>query len=153
VCAHEIIHDVAHSDQSGFIFKLDYEKAYDRVDRDFLFEMLRKSGFSSKWLKILKPILNKGSVGVRLNDENSEFLLIGRGVRQGDPASPILFNFMAGVFKRMLTKSFANNQITGLMQGLNNTWVVSMQYADDTLLFLKKGLNIFKKFKMLMVLI
>jgi hypothetical protein len=32
-CAHEIIHDVAHSDQSSFIFKLDYEKAYDRVNR------------------------------------------------------------------------------------------------------------------------
>jgi hypothetical protein len=38
VCAHEI------SDQSSFIFKLDYEKAYDRVNRDFLFEMLRKRG-------------------------------------------------------------------------------------------------------------
>jgi hypothetical protein len=47
VCAHEIIHDVAHSEQSGFIFKLDYEKAYDRVNREFLFEMLRKRGFTS----------------------------------------------------------------------------------------------------------
>jgi hypothetical protein len=29
VAAHEIIHDVAHSSRSSFIFKLDYEKAYD----------------------------------------------------------------------------------------------------------------------------
>jgi hypothetical protein len=32
VAAHEIIHDVAYSDQSSFVFKLDYEKAYDKVD-------------------------------------------------------------------------------------------------------------------------
>jgi hypothetical protein len=58
VCAHEIIHDVTHNEQSGFIFKLDYKKAYDRVNREFLFEMVRKSGFSSRWLNISKSILD-----------------------------------------------------------------------------------------------
>jgi retron-type reverse transcriptase len=77
-------------------------------------------------------------VWVRLNDENSEFFLTRRGVGQGDPASPILFNFMPHVFTRILIRATANNQISGLMQGLNNTGVVSMQYADDTLLFFKK---------------
>jgi hypothetical protein len=48
VAAHEIIHDVAYSDQSGFVFKLDYEKAYDRVDRNFLIKMMQSRGFSSK---------------------------------------------------------------------------------------------------------
>ena len=33
VSAHQIIHDVVKNGQSGFIFKLNYEKAYDRVDR------------------------------------------------------------------------------------------------------------------------
>jgi hypothetical protein len=42
VVAHEIIHDVAYSYQSGFAFKLDYEKAYDRVDRSFLIKMMRQ---------------------------------------------------------------------------------------------------------------
>jgi hypothetical protein len=36
VATHEIIHEVAHSDQAGFVFKLDYEKAYDKVNREFL---------------------------------------------------------------------------------------------------------------------
>jgi hypothetical protein len=35
VAAHEIIHEVAHSDQAGFIFKLDYGQAYDGVNRVF----------------------------------------------------------------------------------------------------------------------
>jgi hypothetical protein len=40
VAAHEIIHDVAYSDQSGFVFKLDYEKAYDKLDRNFIIKMM-----------------------------------------------------------------------------------------------------------------
>ena len=40
VFAHEIIHDVVRKKHSGFIFKLDYEKAYDMVDRSFLLKML-----------------------------------------------------------------------------------------------------------------
>jgi hypothetical protein len=48
VAAHEIIHDVAYSDQSGFVFKLDYEKSYERVDRNFLIKMMQSRGFSSK---------------------------------------------------------------------------------------------------------
>jgi hypothetical protein len=132
VAAHEIIHDVAHSSQSGFIFKLDYEKAYDKVNGEFMFEMLDSRGFSPRWLKTLKSLLNKGSMGVRINDENSEFFLTSKGVRQGDPISPNLFNFMADVFTRMLIKAANHGHISGLMQSMTHTGVISLQYADDT---------------------
>jgi hypothetical protein len=54
-------------------------------------------------------------VGVRINDENSEFFLTGKGVRQGYPISPILFNFMADVFTRMILKAANHGHISGLM--------------------------------------
>jgi retron-type reverse transcriptase len=90
---------------------LDYEKAYDKVNREFMFAMLESRGFSSRWIKTLKSLLNKGSVGVRINDVNSDFFLTGKGVRQGDPISPILFNFMADVFTRMLIKAANHGHI------------------------------------------
>ena len=136
VSAHEIIHEIYHSGQSGFIFKLDYEKAYDRVDRGFLFKMLESRGFSNKSLYLIKSILDLGSVAVRINDVNSDFFVSTRGVRQGDPASPILFNLAADVFTRMLQKAADGGLISGLLHGFNRTGVISMQYADDTLLFL-----------------
>jgi hypothetical protein len=114
VSAHEIIHDVAHSSHSGFIFKLYYEKAYDKVNREFMFEMLESRGFSPRWLRILRSLLNKGSLGVRINDENTDFFLTGKRVRQEDPISPILFNFMADVFTRMLLKAATRGHICGL---------------------------------------
>jgi hypothetical protein len=118
VSAHEVIHDAVHSGNSGFIFKLDYEKAYDRVDRDFLLRVMRLRGFSPKWMRIIEGLLHNGSVGVRINDCNSNFFLTSRGVRQGDPISPILFNFMADVFTKILYKAASGGKIAGLMQGM-----------------------------------
>jgi hypothetical protein len=71
VSAHEVIHDAVHKGQSGFIFKLDYEKAYDRVDRDFLLRVMRMRGFSPRWMSTIEGLLHNGSVGVRINDCNS----------------------------------------------------------------------------------
>ena len=79
VAAHEIIHEVFHSSQSGFIFKLDYEKAYDRVDRGFLLKMLESRGFGRKFLYLIRSLLDQGSVGVRINDVNSSFFIASRG--------------------------------------------------------------------------
>jgi hypothetical protein len=66
----------------------------------------------------IEGLLHNGSVGVRINDCNSQFFLTSRGVRQGDPISPILFNFMADVFTKVLTKAAGSRQIAGLMQEL-----------------------------------
>lgn len=48
VPTHEIIHDVTRNKEAGVILKLDYDKAYDRARWEFLEEMLRSRGFSSK---------------------------------------------------------------------------------------------------------
>jgi hypothetical protein len=62
-----------HNGHSDFIFKLDYEKTYDRADRDFLLKMMEKRGFNPYWMSIIKGLSYNGYVGVRLNDKNSEF--------------------------------------------------------------------------------
>jgi hypothetical protein len=57
VTAHEIVHDAVKKGQKGMILKLDYEKAYDRVDWHFLKEMLVSRGFGSKWIRwIMCPV-------------------------------------------------------------------------------------------------
>jgi hypothetical protein len=81
VSAHEIIHDAVQKKESGFIFKLDYEKAYDKVDRSFLMKMLAQRGFSPSFLSLIRSLLDKGSVGVRINDVNSDYFVTSRGVR------------------------------------------------------------------------
>ncbi|KAK1649992.1 hypothetical protein QYE76_067797 [Lolium multiflorum] len=82
---------------------------------------------------------NEGNLDL-INYCNSQFFLTSRGVRQGDPISPILFNFMADVFTKVLCKAAGDSQIAGLMQNLGGG-IISMQYADDTLLFLENKLQ------------
>jgi hypothetical protein len=56
------------------VIKLDYEKAYDRVNIDFLLEILRLRGFGTKWLSWIKRLILGGSVSVLANgDESNTF--------------------------------------------------------------------------------
>jgi hypothetical protein len=45
VIAHEIVHNLHKTKKPGVIIKLDYEKTYDRVNLNFLFEILKSRGF------------------------------------------------------------------------------------------------------------
>jgi hypothetical protein len=49
VILHETIHDLHTKKANGVIFKIDFEKAYDKVKWSFLQQTLRMKGFSPKW--------------------------------------------------------------------------------------------------------
>jgi hypothetical protein len=51
VVAHEVVHSIHKSKATGVILKLDYEKAYDRVNLDFLLEIIRLRGFGETWMR------------------------------------------------------------------------------------------------------
>ena len=101
--------------------KLDYEKAYDRVNWNFLEEVLQ----------------TRGSVCVRLNDENGPYFSTSKGLRQGDPLSPLLFNLVVDVFTKMVIRAARHRIISGLLPNVCEGGIVSLQYADNTLLFLQ----------------
>jgi hypothetical protein len=86
-------------------------------------------------------IVKGGSLCVRINDENSAYFKPGKGLRQGDPLSPLLFNLVADIFTRMLMKAAANNLISGLLPQVIEGKVISLQYIDDILLFLEDDLE------------
>jgi hypothetical protein len=64
---HEILHDVKNKKRDGLILKLDFEKAYDKISRDFLFEMLRQRGFDEIWCKWIKEVVTSGTLSVQVN--------------------------------------------------------------------------------------
>jgi hypothetical protein len=54
VTAHETLHIIHQSKQQGFVMKLDYEKVYDKVNWEFMLEVLKKMGFGGKWLEWIR---------------------------------------------------------------------------------------------------
>jgi hypothetical protein len=134
VVAHEVVYTICKNKTSGIILKLDYEKTYDRVDLDFLFKILKTRGFNKKWLSWIEKVVKGGSVGVTLNGNDSSYFKTGKGLRQGDPLSPMLYNLVGDVLTRMLGKAVNKNLIKGLATNCR-TEILSLQYVDDTILF------------------
>jgi hypothetical protein len=116
VSAHEIIHFIARNRENVLVLKLDYKKAYDRVNSQFLEEMLVSRGFGSKWNAWIMKLVQGGSIAIRLNDENKPYFSPGKGLRQRDPLYPLLFNLVVDIFTRILIKAATKGYIHGLMQ-------------------------------------
>jgi hypothetical protein len=116
VIAHEVVHSLHKNKDSGVIIKLDYEKAYDRVNLDFLFEILKKRGFSDTWIGWVKMLVLGGSVSVMANGDESSTFKTSKGLRQGDPLSPLLFNLVGDVLTRMLKRASKRGYMRGILE-------------------------------------
>lgn len=125
----------------GAIIFLDFRKAFDTVERSFLFETLEYFGFKKNFIRWIKTlycnsqtfILNNGWMSKPFNPE--------RGVRQGCPISALLFILVAEIMALNLRKA---NNIKGIKvkTELGYTDIRISQLADDTTLFLKSKTDI-----------
>lgn len=59
-------------------------------------------------------VVEGGTVIVRINNQTGKYIRSAKGVRQGDPLSPILFNFVADSLARMMDRALENGALTGL---------------------------------------
>lgn len=84
-----MIHEVKKSGSQGLVLKLDYEKAYDKVNWEFLFDMLQSRGFGNRWISWIKSIMTNSTFSVKINDTiGSHFLGGGKGSSKGIPPPP-----------------------------------------------------------------
>lgn len=92
---HEILHDTRIKKKDGLVLKLDFEKAYDKINQNFLFKCIEQRGFDSQWCRWIRTIVTSGTLSVKINTTQGPYFSTGKGVRQGDPLSPFQFNIVA----------------------------------------------------------
>lgn len=73
----------------------------------------------------------------KFDGETSSYFRSYKGLRQGDPLSPLLFNLVADAFSEMLDKAKLRGVIHGVVPELVEGGLTHMQYVDDTILFLQ----------------
>ena len=76
-----------------------------------------------------------GSIGVKINGVEGDLFTTGKGLRQGDSLSPLLFNLVIDVLTMMLAKAASHSLVSGLCSDPIPGGVICLQYADDTILF------------------
>ena len=103
LCLHEIVHDLRTKGTKVVVLKLDFEKAYDSVSWNFLRQVLLAKGFEGAVVHRLMQLVSGGHSAVAVNGQISNFFANGRGLRQGDLASPLLFNFVADALSHILS--------------------------------------------------
>ena len=122
----------------GVICKLDIEKVYDHVNWEALLDLLNRMGFGVKWCKWIRTCISTVQFSVLINGSPANFFGNSRGLRQGDPLSPMLFLILMEVFSRMLRRV----ERAGLIHGFKvagkrdgGESVSHLLFVDDTILF------------------
>ena len=71
---------------------VDFRKAFDSVTRELLWQKMAANGINGKYLDCIQALCTNMTSSVRINDDFSPPFSINRGVKQGCPLSPTLFN-------------------------------------------------------------
>ena len=134
--ANEVVDDMRKWSKQCLAFKLDFEKAYDGVSWSLLDKVLERKGFGSRWRSWISVCLPTSTFSVIVNGEPKAWFHDERGVRQGDPLSPLLFTLMVDVLSRVISRAMASGLIKGVKVGSEGIVVSHLQLANDTILLL-----------------
>lgn len=120
----------------GCIAFLDFAKAYDRVDRDWLDRAMQALGFgpqARRWVALLHTDL---SANVRFNNWLSPQFPVNNGLAQGSPLSPLLYILAAQPLTAHLRLMVAQGQLEPLPLPDGSRGPPCHQHADDLTLTL-----------------
>ena len=108
---------------------VDFEKAFDTVDRGVLWAVLQNLGVCGHFMSCLQSMYAQDSAAVRAGGGISEAFRCLQGVQQGSPLSPLLFGLLIDVLDKVMRKVKGNHAPTLMFHD-----VPLLLFADDLVL-------------------
>lgn len=122
---------------------IDFEKAYDSISHSSIPIILNHLRFPSKFTKLITNMLKGSTACVKISNSRTDFFPILRGVKQGDPISPLLFNLAIEIISRNANKLISSPPI------LKKVKIPITMYADDINLYARTEKDIERWCKLL----
>lgn len=133
--ADEVIESCKKRNIKASILKLDFHKAFDSVSWSFLEEILVQMGFPAKWRSWIHSCISTASASILINGSPSPPFKLQKGLRQGDPLSPFLFNLVMESLNLLIQKATARGLWEGIRISRRGSAITHLQYADDIIIF------------------
>jgi hypothetical protein len=89
----------------------------------------------------MQQVVEKESVSIKVNDDYDHYFQTKKGVRQGDPLSPILFNLVVDMLAILINRAKDLGQVVGVIPHLVDGGLSILQYANDTIIFMEDDLE------------
>ncbi|KAL2938255.1 LINE-1 retrotransposable element ORF2 protein [Bienertia sinuspersici] len=126
--------------QDCCMFKLDVKKAYDTVSWGFMNDIMTELGFPEHFIRLIMVCITSPQYTLMINGVPSPLVTPSRGLRQGDPLSPLLFTLCMEYFTRVMKKvsllpGYRFHPLCRQLQ-LNH-----LCFADDILMFSRGDIN------------
>jgi len=142
----KLIMDHARLSKSSSIgLLLDQEKAYDRVHPTYLRHVLVRFGYPTSFVDCIEQLFFSTDLHINVNGHISDSVPQFRGLKQGDPISPILFNL---AFEPLLRSIQADPQLLGFTLPSSSTAstypVKRVAYADDIVCLLNSPVELYR---------
>ncbi|CAK8530761.1 unnamed protein product [Lathyrus sativus] len=118
------------------MMQIDLQKAYDMVNWRALECIMKEMGFPNKFIQLTMLGITTLSYSFNIMGEYIDILQAKRGIRQGDPLSPMLFVLIMEYMNRLMVKMQRNPNFNyhAKCENLN---ITNLTFADDVLLFCK----------------
>jgi hypothetical protein len=101
-----------------------------------MLKIMKQMGFDNKWLGWIKNIFSSGKSAVLLNGVLGRQFFCKRGVRQGDPLSPLIFVLAADLLQSAINRAFRQGLLKAPFSPDYGADFPIIQYADDTLIIM-----------------
>jgi len=118
------------------IMKIDLHKAFDSVHLDFLKELMDHMRFPTQFVSWLMACISSVSYRIHVNGHIGELFKGGRGLKQGDPLSPLLFVLSMEYFTRLMVHA-SNNPNFSFHPSCKALKMSHLMFADDVMIFCK----------------
>ena len=110
---------------------VDYEKAFDSIEHNAVFDSLREQGINENYIQLLENIYSNSTAIIKLH-KNSNEIKVAKGVRQGDTISPKLFI-------ASLESIFRKTDWDGIGINIDGEYLNNLRFADDIELATEKN--------------